>query len=285
MPPSSQASSAVKQIGANKTRPGDILLSLLIPPIGLVLAVTAFSKSIKSKNKNRQSRAITLLVAALVGAAGYWYVLAINHNSASTTVKKILYGKSYGVNYAQLDPASLVGPVPGTGISFEKPVEFKRTSIVNKADSVSAAYTHLNQNGEGIGFLTVSSAASKLANDKDYVSSITTLLNQGQGSEYQKFISTFYPFVKDSTSPNFTITFSKPVAFTTNNIKGNAWQFDVSARSNPQNSNQLTPLKGKFYLIVGDKAFYYIGLYSLSYNWQPNQSVWQQVASSLKVDQ
>lgn len=70
--------------------------------------------------------------------------------------------------------------------------------------------------------------------------------------------------------------------FTNANIQDNAWQFDFSA-SDP--SKKKTPIYGEALYIISGKNYYYFMVSSVSYNWQPNQKVWQQVVDSLKTDQ
>ncbi len=254
-----------------------LLASLLLPPVGLFLLLRSFKRGWRYS--------LTILAVSLAGIAGYWYLIAINSNSLTVPVKKLLYSKNYNVTYSQLEETFFNGAQADNGIKFLKPVEFNKTSEVRKSDSATRLYVQPNDSGKSIGFLAVSSAISPLAQDADYRANMANLLAQGSGSQYEQFISTFYSFIKDSTSPSFNVTLSKPVAFTNPYVHGDAWQFDVSAKSATNDQNKLTPLRGKFIVIIGHKAFYFFGLYTLNYNWQPNDSVWQQVEKSIQIDQ
>lgn len=276
-PPTQAPVSTSRQSKLADNMTAKILAAFLLPPAGMFLLAKDYKKGLK--------KIAPILAATIVGLAGYWYLIAINNNSPTVPIKKFLYGKNYNTIYGDLESVSLQGPQAKTGISFSKPVEFKQTSKIEKSDSVTASYVQLNDTGKSIGFLTVSSLVSPLAHDADYKANMANLLAQGSGANYDKFISTFYSFVKASTSSNFNVTLSKPVAFTNPNVKNDAWQFDVKTLSGPNDPNRLTPLQGKFIVLIGDKSFYYFGLYTLSYNWQSNDLIWAQVEKSIQINQ
>ncbi len=73
-------------------------------------------------------------------------------------------------------------------------------------------------------------------------------------------------------------------------ILNNAWQSDYSVIQNSKidptakNSNPVA-YQGKLVFGIGQNGYYYFTVADVPYNWQSNQTTWQKVAASLKIDQ
>lgn len=231
------------------------------------------------KNKRWQAVAATVVVALIV-FGGYKYFNETDIN----TVNKTPGGSSEGQKlYAQLEEYKMAASEKA-GMSFKKPIEFAKNSEIRETESSTSSFTHVKDGG-GIGFLTASSLNSKLASDKEYLAGINRVMNAREGEEFQKFIAPLYTFVQNSTSAKFDVKIGSPAPFKNDNIRDNAWQFEITTQNKATEKDKITPVKGTLVLALGEKAFYYFGFYTVDYNWPATEDAWVEILESLKINQ
>lgn len=105
-----------------------------------------------------------------------------------------------------------------------------------------------------------------------------------QSQEYKGAVQPVQAFVKSVFPSTFKdITLSQPKAFTSANVKQNTWQFDFTATDKEISYSQNW--HGKVLYLWGSHAYYYWMVAAVDNNWNSNQSVWQQMLGSIKIDQ
>lgn len=171
--------------------------------------------------------------------------------------------KSYSRPYQKLESFTVESPAPGTTISFDKPIEFKSAASTAK---VPVADLH-DSSGKYkqiiadiiVNILPPNPKANDLDSLKQFASMRLINLEANFGAEKQLH---------------------------TVNIKNQAIQVDFTTKSKPGPGNVVFPTKkGTAILIKGKNANYYFLVDALDDNWQLNQSVWQKIINSIKVDQ
>jgi len=249
-----------------------IPVSLIVPPAGLILAFRLWATSKKSVKNILLG--FLILVIAVIGTVGYLRLYAKYVNSRS--------------NYTyQKTEAERVAVTNISGLTFQKPVEFKKNYNSQEQKTTTTTFSHTTEKGYAISNLGV--AATKAGNqDTKFVDGINYLLDANNGpvyskADYDSYTSHFLDFVKSFNSSEYSIQLSLPKKFTNPNIKSNAWVFDVSGETKP--SVNLAPIQGQFIFILGKNGYYYFALTTIKTNWRSNSSTWQQVFNSIKIDQ
>jgi hypothetical protein len=249
-----------------------LVLSLLLPPVGLILAIYLLFKA-RRNPKDTVLLAIAAAVLAIGGAAAYVKVYnSYNHK----------YNQIY--KYSAFDSFSLPGNGDKAGLSFMKPVEFRRygpgsSSIVALVHSINTG-----ANKGSLGNIWAATVNSNITLDQSYLDNTNAFLKSVTGSDYDKFMQPVKQFIQSSLPGSYRLQLSLPSAFSSNNIPKNAWQFDLSANDTDK-IRMSRNIKGKAVFVIGKKTFYYLVINTADYNWQTNNAAWQKVLNSLKVDQ
>lgn len=256
-----------------KNRPRILLpVSLLVPPLGLLVFIWYLSMAVKDKKKLSLAFGLLPLILAVVGATGYLFLY-----------NNVILPKPYKYQYQSLSSYNLPGKQAKTGAVFDKPAELSWTGpkgVLSKADFVH----NLNKD----------SASQEVA-----AITVTSVQDSKAAAVYLKPITKFPDmfskqadfFVKDELrhlyyqkfpSSDLSYKLNKPVVLTTSNLKSNAVVYDFTATH-----KNATPkhLKGKLVIALGSRNYYYLLLSSVDYNWKSNQDTWQKVINSLQIDQ
>lgn len=250
-----------------------LVISLVLPPVGLVVAAYLFYRATKTSLKKLYWLAIISFMAALAGFAILSYIFTFS------------YSQPQRYRYSTLDSFNFNVQASQTAMYFKKPVEITKSSAIRDKTSSSVALAHKNKDGFGVSYISATLINTKIANDKTYLSNLDKQMKIGNGKDYQYLISPIHDFIKGATSHGLAISLSKPYSFTNPNIAAKSWQFDVVATDIPNDGQRLAPMKGKVIMIVGQRSIDYFGAFSLGYNWQPNQAIWNQIFGSLKLSE
>lgn len=183
-------------------------------------------------------------------------------------------------HYQNLSSQSSTPTTVGT-LSFDKPNEFTQTHKQTQNGTTTVVYSDVDKAGYTIGLLGVSVSASDKASDSQYVDGVNYLMKEGSGSDYDTFTGYFTGFIGGISGSDYSIALGQPKSFTNDNIKSNAWAFDINATA----TGKLAPMQGKFIYATGKKNFYYFTVLALQSNWQPNSAVWDQLTNSLKISE
>ena len=256
-----------------------LLISLLLPPIGILLMLYLLIKAIRTSvwRKAALLPAIAVLILSAAGTYGYWQLYQVWQG-----------GKQYSYTYSKLDDFKLPSVLKGAGISFNKPTEFIQAgdSVVQEGFSAAIFYqpNYATDPKTAIAYLSANSVQSALAASSSYVEQLSSVLNNPSDSRYQTMVGPVKDFLVAATDSSFRIDIGSAKPLQTANLKNNAWEFDFFIQ-NDKNKTKVTPLRGKAILAVGKNSFYYFMVSSVYYNWGPSQSVWQQMIDSIKIDQ
>lgn len=249
-----------------------IIFGLLIPPIGLVLAIITIYRA--GHLAKRALLFLGLVGLAAVAAGSYGYLKLYD---------SVLRDKTPTYIYATVEDYKLSGTAEARGMTFKKPAVFKEASATGNS-SLQASLAHRKTDSKtGLSHtISVLNATIGTPSGNGPEEAIKLFSAEGQaGDEYKVLKKSFEQYIKFRVNSKFIGTLGAPKAFTNSTIKSNAWQYDFSA---PADAGEHS-VNGTFVFAVGKSNFYYFSLASLDYNWQANQSSWQQVLDSIKVDQ
>lgn len=255
-----------------------VVLSLLLPPLGLLFLSYTLLRTIKSpawRGKVTLLLAMAVFIASLLGAYGYLRVYSWRTS------------QQYHYSYSKLDDFKLPSALENSAISFQKPVEFVRSSQVVRVGGSDLLLLHASAKTAAKGsmaYISASTIQSALAASQAYTVELNKQMTTHKGTVYDSFLKSFQQTVQAAVPANYSAVLSQPTPLSTPNLKANAWVYDLKATNKDAKVN-VFGLKGKFVFAAGQRTFYYFTLASIDYNWQPNQTVWQQVLDSIKIDQ
>jgi hypothetical protein len=229
----------------------------------------------KSFSVNRKLAAlIAAVVLVLVGAGLVLY--SHLHNSAST----------YSYKYSKLETFKMTAAGPGSTMSFDRPVE------VVSAKKAAAGTTKANLSHKYKGF-PVAQIVASVQNSPTFASNLRANsvnvpkdLSDPNNLGFQLFEKPLRSALGSIMDPAYaTYNYSKAAAFTNRNIKADAWKTDFTAAGLAEGAESLPPQQGTLIIAAGKSTIYSFILSSLTSNWEQNQSTWQKVLDSIKIDQ
>lgn len=252
-----------------------ILLSFVLPPLGILGAGFFLFKAFKNKHKKLYLMALAALVAALVGILGV---------SAARGILADLKVDRY--KYSKLDDYKLSGNSEGIGIAFKKPLEFKEKNKDIQLDSGKSFATLYDEDtkNKAFGAVNANITNSALAKAEGYPETLGKDLETKTG-RYANFEEISKRYLKSFLPKGVEITMSEPTPFKNSSISKNAWLFTFVASGKIDGSQSTTVIKGISILAIGKQSFYNFSLASADENWSYNKTTWQQVTDSIKIDQ
>ncbi len=231
-----------------------------------------------SKSVKHFSRVPIILGLVVVCVIGY---VLLHHKLADT--------KKYNLNNFSL--FRLGGNTSGTGISFEKPKEFEQTSntinLKTEAQFGDSASVSIKDGIKLVNLASTSAVPSENPINREYISSLATLLNNHNSDDYKKYTTPLFDFVKRRSLESTVIKFDNAQQLSLPNLKSKdgtkvAWDFKFSGTDKKHPGYKI---KGDFIVITTSKGFYYFFLMSKDSTWDANQEAWTKVINSIKVDQ
>jgi len=214
---------------------------------------------------------MAFLVIILAGTASALYIFVFNN--------KITNPNEY--RYHKLNSYSLTQGLSGSGIIFEKPVEFKVSYLVN----TSVILIHDLANKQLSAYIAAAVTPLKTPLFASDLQNYNQVLASPSNNYYGQTVKGIQTFTQNnflrSSSQKGTVNFANAKKFTSANIKSNAWEFDFTAKDPVKNSQDI----GKTIFAITPKGYYYFTVYATNLNWTDNQKVWNRVFDSLKINQ
>ncbi len=173
----------------------------------------------------------------------------------------------------------------GGAITFISPAQFTSTY---KDDEQVIWYQSTAVRGTSVstGYLAALHTKGSPAPTPSYLKEMNKALLDPKDSRHATYAAALRKFVQDHTGSEYQLNFATPLKFTNPNINSNAWQLDFSYDLNSKSATHLPDKKqGKVILLAGKQTWYYFMLTAIEPNWQTNQDIWQQILSSVKIDQ
>jgi hypothetical protein len=255
---------------------------------------------------------LAVIIVGLVVAGGY-YLLHKSSSNGSTQQQAYVKGP-HNEDYSSTDNYKLSGGNPGQGISFDKPASYKVAITTKDNNQVSFSHSLKTPTYAPLGAMHVAVVPSATETTPDALKSMNKTMATPNTDSYKSLTAASQEFLKSRFSPLYDINFSNAEAIKTSNFKDNAWRIPFSAKpkptsadtsnkntgnvpenaTNPSKAQTLSKtkppvgfenFKGEVMLIIGKKTFYYVGIFNTDYNWSNNSKVWQQIETSIKIDQ
>lgn len=251
--------------------------ALLIPPLGLIMALMA---SVDKKRPKKASLVTILLIASLVGAIGYLGYLSKYTSLINIHINSTKYDYQNG-------SVNEFSSAQAAGMSFSKPVQFTSTAKKSGQNYSTESFAHLSSINYPLGYIFVFSYKDSRASDEQYIKGVNDFMAGTVKNSYRtEYINAIKKQVFDSY-PGYDAKLGEPQKFTNANIKKNAWSFDLDityTKPQPNSNPQIKPMKGKLVYVLGPGTIYYFSLMVTQVNWTPNTAIWQTVLGSLKLN-
>lgn len=221
-------------------------------------------------------RRLIYIVPALILLAGLgfglWLLLAKD-------------SQPYKYTYTANVNVVLGGAQTGAGASFQRPKEFILVGKVNKQAQNLSHDVKYQGHIISVGGLSFSSVPLEKPLAAITVEAINDAWKKQAGEIYSSISQLIKDFVKNNAAPRYSVSLTNPQPFTNPNISKNSWQLDINLTDNDPADGQNQRMTGKAIYAIGQKAIYYYALAAVDYNWQANNSTWQQMLDSIKIDQ
>lgn len=268
--------------------------------------VTPSSDNPMSQGGNQFSRSIIYLAIFLVVIAGAAAILWRQSYHSAKSPKPVQ--NAYSLSFTRLQDYSLKGPAPGSSETFLKPAELNQDLL----DASSNQTTLLkSQQFPIVSRIDASIVSSPSSTTPENISKFAAAITNPGNPDYKIRLAALQFYVNERQTPFYAAAvIEQPKAFKSPNIKSNAWiaDFSISPKSqqptaiNSKNQaggdpaklkqaqaktgiRQLPDLKGKVLIIFGKSTIYYFMVADSPDNWQVNDSSWQKIIDSLKIDQ
>jgi hypothetical protein len=203
---------------------------------------------------------------------------------------RVINTEPYRYKYQKLDSYSLPGFVKGSGMSFNKPIEAtevdklpqtKDQQILTHSKLVKGKYVTLFYEAAAseYNFTQTPYTHSQILKDQQFF--LDTALQKD--NPYTAGVNKFLSY---NINPRFKLSVGKFQKFSSNNIKDGAVVAEIDAIDpHPANLQRPAHLKGKVLFTAGANGSYYFYIAAVDYNWGSNQTTWQKILDSMKIDQ
>ena len=232
----------------------------------------------KDKKTTIVTAAVIVLIVLVLGLIA-WALAQNSKNSSKFT-------------YSSLNSYTLPGFYKKAGMSFEKPVQvLAANELPDSKDYMVLVHDKtLTTNNKiiTISYMGAYSAYNTMGTQRDQatITAINNALTVSTSPGYQEYRTSLSQFASRVINTRYKLTLGATHAITTPNIKSAAWATDFTGVDNsPISKYTPTKVQGEEILAVGKNAYYYLVIGSVGNNWNNNQSVWQQVVNSIKIDQ
>lgn len=167
-------------------------------------------------------------------------------------------------------------------ISFDKPEQFKVYGTPKAGDNqVMLIQMSSNYTVPDVG--RIAAAVVKFKVNASFLSKFGAGLTGKDKVQYSQTTKNLLDFVNARLPFSYSASgFSGFQAFSNPAITGNAWHSGFSATSN---KTGLPKISGEFITTFGKQGEYYFMAENVQADWSTNQSIWQAVTNSLKIDQ
>ena len=222
---------------------------------------------------------VILLAVALVGGGIAYHI----HYQNSHRTKSV--PEYYAYTYSKLSPYKLTGGQAGSGVSFNRPTELGGPSSITIKGKTATASQIMTQNNQPFTVAQFTVAVVPSSTSAGFTKSLGGVVTNSQNPSFNTVLTPIKQFVTTHIGGAYIVTFSTPTTLQTSNLSSNAWSINFTAKPVDSTMVLLPNLQGEEIFAVGQKTYYYFFIDAVDYNWQANQSVFQQVINSLKIDQ
>lgn len=234
----------------------------------------------QSKRFNKALIVVALLAVIIAAAIAY-----------------VLLRNPYSYKYANLDSYALVDSKNHAGMTVDKPVEFAEQMSSEPSNSfilqkpVRARLIHqktIKGKPVVIGEIALDSLSTVNALNQTNIDIISRMMTDTKASGHTAVLAPMQAYVSGVLNPDYSktdyqLTYSETKALA--NLK-HAWSLDFAATAqNPADKKDFPDRQGTVIEVLTGKGQYFAMVETVSTNWQKNQTVWQKVINSLKVDQ
>jgi hypothetical protein len=240
-----------------------------------------------------RGRLITVLLLAVILVGAVVYLAFFKGPTTSKPSSQVATNYNYTKSADEFKLNTTI--TPGRGMIVRPLYEL---TLVNHptdyrpifSDYIAADFAH-RINGLTVSSMSILIDLSKQSPSTDYISSLQKAMAAADPSDsvYAKTSKTITSFVTSGVSPKWQLTLDHPVAFTNPTIKVNAWIFDYNLVNQEAIAAGKDPdanlFQGKLVYAVGKGGEYYLAVNALGSNLQNNQTLFQEILDSLKIDQ
>lgn len=262
----------------------------------------------KTKMSAKLIAGVVLLVLIAAAAAVLW-----TRQTTPPSTRNYEKG-AHNQDLSKTDSYKLPGSKPGSGMSFDKPVEYKFALETQNKDQASFGDSLKAPLFAPLGALHAASVSVPIPTTPQILKSINKNLADPKSEAYKAQAESAQKFLATRFSPLYDVTFARGQQMYTPRFKDNAWSFGFSAKPKPSsqtNSNGVPQnatdpahanalpagaatnssasgfedYKGQVVMIVGKSTYYYFAVYNTNYNWDNNSAIWSKVFNSIRIDQ
>ena len=229
----------------------------------------------KKHHYGRNMALILIAIVLLAVAAGYYYV---ENKYGGVKITSGTY------MYSPLDAVQLPGDTKGHGAAFSKPVELT-TPVKNSKANIDLAFSIPKDRTakQQLSFISFVVGTTGPHTDNFYTKYAKILANT-KDQDYKDASTPLTASTKSRLGDEYSVSFGNVQQFTSANIKQHAWKIDFTATKVKGNSDKPQKIKGSTVMAMGKDATYYLIISAEEKNWKVNQSTWDQVFNSLKID-
>lgn len=222
---------------------------------------------------SRQNLLISAILIILIGFGVYFGTHSTNKKSATAQ------------HYTKTSSLKVDGTKFGSAMTFNVPSEF---GAISQNAKESAAFSEMASSKNGAFYPTSEMGAYTQALSYPYTNETLQAVNKiilGPEDAAHKFMKGTQDYVSRAMA-GYTVSLGAAKAYSTANIKSNAWEIDLTATSSDSSKKDTHPdQQGKIVYVIGQKGYYYLYAMTVNNNWTDNQKAWEAVLNSLKIDQ
>jgi hypothetical protein len=269
-----------------------LVVALILPPLGLILALNWFLKQRNQQSTKPMRIILGVLAASIAGILIYAYAYSNWSGSGSNNSGTNLSSSQLGLSTYKLSGAGA-----GKGISFLKPAALSSTSDKNNnsVSLVSADKTNPKLTNAGIDV-----TAYPVTGQYNSTFNLASVLSKPDTPQYRAFTLSAENYLKERVHYLFyqggnlaavSLETSKPAGFTNANLDAkNTWKFSFSASYFKAKGSALPAaldrtVNGEMILAYSKGTYYYFIVSAETGTWQANQQVWPLIINSVKIDQ
>lgn len=221
---------------------------------------------------------VVLVIAVVVGAV-LW-----SHRTHTVSKPLDKNGQPiYQQSFTKTHQLVVTGSAGTTGATLSLPNEFG-TRATAKGE---ASFNETTSNAAGqevpLAELAIDTFAQIVPESPSDLAYFAKTMNSS--STNQAAVAPLNVYVSHNMPTGYTVKMGAVKAFTNSSIKTNAWIIDATATATDPSNKNLGDQQGQVIYAVTSKGTYYFMVMATGYNWTNNQSAWQNVFASLKVDQ
>jgi|GEM_PF-5687332 len=235
------------------------------------------AKAVVAKKTNPLYIGVVVIVIAAALAAGYYFTGYKNGGF------KLTYN---AYHFAALDKVSVLGDEPGHAATFVKPQEFiaPYNQGAHKQSADFYFYQVNNHHTQTAGIISFSSSGTPLRTE-EFLKGYGINLMHPKENLYDATVAPVKQTVSSRLGPTYSVKYDNAEEFQSPGTGKYAWSIGFTATKVKDNVASPEKMQGRMILALSNTGAYYLMMASEQASWQANQTTWQAVANSLKIDQ